>query len=67
MTHRILACLAVVTLAGCGSMTVPVASAPGAYETDYARMALIDREAVRRGVKVYWINAPRKQVPLSGG
>jgi curli biogenesis system outer membrane secretion channel CsgG len=61
----LLAGCAVVALTGCGSM--PAAPAPGDSVIDYERMALIDHVAVRRGVKVLWVNAPRKIVPAAGG
>ena len=56
---------AVLALAGCGS--IPAAPVPGDSVVDYERMALIDHVAVRRGVKVLWVNAPRRIVPDSGG
>lgn len=53
------------------SVVVPVlllgacASAPGpsaTYEVDQQKVASIDRAALGRGVKVYWLSMPTKRV-----
>ncbi len=44
-------------------LAVACASTPGeprVNDVDQARMSVIDRTAADRGVKVYWINPPRK-------
>lgn len=46
-------------LLGCAS---PAGLAGADSGLDSARMNAIDREATRAGVRVYWINAPRKKV-----
>jgi hypothetical protein len=52
---------ALMTLVGCAAVPQPQAQAPGADDgVDYQRMALIERAAAARGVKVLWVNAPRK-------
>jgi hypothetical protein len=61
----LLAGCAMLALAGCG--VVPAAPVPGDVVVDYERMAVIDHLASRRGVKVLWVNAPRKIVPADGG
>jgi hypothetical protein len=58
MTHRILAALALIALTGCASLPAPQAS--GYDDTDHARMNAVEQAATLRGVKVYWVNAPRK-------
>ena len=62
MTHRILAALALIALAGCGALP---AQSPGYDNTDHARMAAVEHAALLRGAQVLWINPPRKNA--SGG
>jgi len=40
------------------------ASTPGSatYEVDQQRVAAVDRAALGRGVKVYWVSMPTKRV-----
>jgi hypothetical protein len=53
-------------LPACSSLSGP-ASQPGAtFETDHAKMAVIERAARSSGVQVIWVNAPRKVVPPGG-
>jgi len=59
MTHRILAALALIALAGCGALP---AQSLNYDDTDHARMTAVEQAATLRGVKVYWVNAPRKVV-----
>jgi len=35
-------------------------SGPDPTDVDKAQMSLVDRTASERGVKVYWVNPPRK-------
>ena len=60
------ALVALVALAGCGTAP-PMAAPPGRLVIDYEQMSAIEHAATRRGVKVLWVNAPRKIVPADGG
>lgn len=52
-------------LGGCATSPAPgQAQVEGGL--DSARMSAIEREALRAGVRVYWINAPRKAVKANG-
>lgn len=52
-------------LIGCASPSAPgVANADNGL--DNARMNAIEREASRAGVRVYWINAPRRPAKSIG-
>jgi hypothetical protein len=51
-------------LVGCSSMS-PQTAGP-TYELDQARMALVERAALRTGVGVRWINPPTKIAPAAG-
>jgi ABC-type glycerol-3-phosphate transport system substrate-binding protein len=54
---------AALVLAGCGSMpSTPVVQQRGASEIDFAKMARVERAAEASGVKVVWIQPPRKAV-----
>jgi heterodisulfide reductase subunit A-like polyferredoxin len=55
MTHRILAALALIALAGCASLPASVYD-----DVDHARVAAVERAATLHGVKVLWINLPHK-------
>ena len=65
MTHSILAALALVALAGCASLPAPSTQASVYDDADHARIAAVEHAAALHGVKVLWINPPRKSV--SGG
>ena len=45
--------LMIAGLAGCST-------APRAYEPDLNRVTALERAATTNGVKIYWINPPRK-------
>ena len=60
MTHRILAALALIALAGCASLPGPSTQASVYDDTDHARIAAVEQAATLHGVKVLWINPPRK-------
>jgi hypothetical protein len=55
-----LATPALMTLVGCAAVPGPQTQETGDYGLDTQRMALIERAAITRGVKVLWVNAPRK-------
>jgi len=63
-----LAFLLTVTLVagGCASAKQPQ-SAPAARDVDEAWMQRVDDEAARRGVRVHWVNPPRKASPAADG
>ena len=50
---RSLALALVLAAAGC-------ASENGVNDDDKGKMSLVERTAAERGVKVYWVNPPRK-------
>lgn len=56
MKHVILCLLLGAGLAGCGT---PLART----ETDYGKIAAIERSATATGVQVIWINRPTRVVP----
>lgn len=60
------AATAVLSLAGCAT-ALSDKPVTGAIEDDLARMAAIERVAQTHGVKVMWLNAPRKRVRSSDG
>lgn len=62
MKRIVFASLLVSGLLGCAS-----APPQATFETDYQRMAAIEHAAARTGVRVYWINAPYKQLAQRGG
>jgi uncharacterized lipoprotein YmbA len=45
-------------LVGCGSLPTTTAT----YETDFAKVAAIERAAAAQGVRVLWIHQPQKVV-----
>lgn len=51
---------ALVLAAGCSA--VPTEKRSPTYELDLDRMALIEHVAHRRGVRIIWVNAPRRAV-----
>ena len=65
MTHRILAALALLGLVGCAALPAPMTGASAYDDTDHARVAAVEQAAMLQGVKVLWINLPRKNP--SGG
>ena len=60
MTHRILAALALIALAGCASQPAPAPQASVYDDVDHARVAAVEQAATLHGVKVLWINLPHK-------
>lgn len=56
----LLATLATALLAGCAS-TPPSDAAPKVRGVDQAYIDTIDRHATRAGVRVHWINPPRRK------
>ena len=50
-------------LAGCAALQMPAGSS---FETDYAKVQLIDHVARDRGVTVVWINMPQRVVKAAG-
>ncbi|HWK83963.1 MAG TPA: hypothetical protein VNS61_09515 [Caldimonas sp.] len=61
MKHLALSVLPLLALVGCGSLP------PAIDKTDSARIAAVDRAALRSGVQVVWINLPHKKTPADGG
>lgn len=57
-----------VGLIGCASLPAPSADLrPGGYlEPDTERMAIVERQAARLGVKIIWVNPPLKSVSNPG-
>ena len=68
MKRLALSMVAAVGLVGCASVTVPSAvSRDGTHLTpDTERMAIVERQATRFGVKVIWVNPPLKSVSGPG-
>lgn len=52
--------VALVLAAGCSA--TPVQKQTPTYELDLDRMATIQRVADKRGVRIIWVNAPRKSI-----
>ena len=61
MKRVALSLLCLTGLVGCATSSTPTSV------VDEARMAAIERAATRSGVKIIWVNVPRKDVPASGG
>jgi hypothetical protein len=59
--HLALTVLPGLALVGCGSLS------PTTDEADSARVAAVNRAALRSGVQVVWINLPQKKTPANGG
>lgn len=55
MKRVALSLLVTVGLLGCSAV-------PVAQQTDFERVAAIERAAMTTGVKVYWLNMPQKAV-----
>ncbi len=57
------------TANGCASADkadkAPVA--PGMRDVDQAKVQQVEDAAAQRGVRVQWVNPPRKQTPPEGG
>ena len=60
--------LAVLVVSLCGCATAPPSEATAdLYQIDTVRVNAIEQAATRLGVRVYWINAPRKAgKPIDG-
>jgi hypothetical protein len=61
MKHLALSVLPLLALVGCGSLP------PTTDETHSARVAAVNRAALRSGVQVVWINLPQKMTPAKIG
>jgi hypothetical protein len=59
-------CIALGLLCLTGLVGCATSSAPTSV-VDEAKMAAVERAATRAGVKIIWVNVPRKEVPASGG
>jgi hypothetical protein len=64
----VLALAAATLLAGCASMGASHASRDGVYKRDAAYVNAVENIALRRGVRVVWVNPPpdsgRRSVPI---
>lgn len=58
-----LAAAAVTLIAGCSAVPTQPVVEP-VYELDLDRMAMIEHVAEKRGVRVIWVNAPRRLATL---
>jgi len=61
MKRVALGLLSLTGLVGCATSSTPTSV------VDEAKMATVERAATRSGVKIIWVNAPRKNVPAGGG
>src|SRR5882762_11625202 len=53
--------LAIAALGLCGCASTPKSGLATSYDdVDHARMAIIEEQAARSGVRVFWMNPPRK-------
>jgi len=61
--------LAIAALGLCGCASAPKSELATGYDdgVDRARMAIIEERAARSGVRVFWMNPPRKPSTPSGG
>jgi hypothetical protein len=62
---RLAMLLALALLLGGGCTRTP--PGPNYSDVDEARMSQIEEGAARNGVRVYWINPPRKSETKDGG
>ncbi len=62
---RTLAVLLVSVVASWGCASAP--SDPDRYDIDMARVNAVEQAAARAGVRVYWINAPRRTSKPTNG
>ena len=62
MKRSLLALCALFVLAGCAALP----PAPPESDVDTAKVAAIERAANQTGVRVIWINMPRKPVAQGG-
>ena len=59
--------LAIAALGFCGCASTPKSEPATSYDdVDHARMAIIEEQAARSGVRVFWMNPPRKPSSPSG-
>ena len=54
-------------LAGCASAPKPEGATAGDDGVDHAKMGVIEEQALRSGVRVFWVNPPRKPSTPPGG
>jgi len=52
---------------GCASAHKAAPTTAEMRDVDEAKMRQVEDVAARRGVRVQWVNPPRKQAPASGG
>jgi uncharacterized protein YceK len=52
---------------GCASADKAAPATAEMRDVDEAKMQQIEDQAARRGVRVYWINPPRKAAAQTGG
>jgi len=65
---RPLLLLAIAALGLCGCASAPKAELAVSDDgVDRARMTIIEEQAARSGVRVFWMNPPRKPSTPSGG
>ena len=56
-----------VVASGCASAHKAAPTTAEMRDVDEAKMRQVEDAAARRGVRVQWVNPPRKQAPASGG
>jgi len=67
MRLPLLVAIAALGFAGCASAPKSELAATDDNGVDRARMAVIERQALRSGVRVFWVNPPSKSAAPSGG
>lgn len=67
MKLPLLLAIAALGFAGCASAPRSELATADDDGVDYARMTAIEQQALRSGVRVFWMNPPRKPSTPSGG
>jgi type IV pilus biogenesis protein CpaD/CtpE len=67
MKLLLLLAIAALGLSGCASAPKSGLAAVNDDGVDHARMAIIEEHAARSGVRIFWMNPPRKPSTPSGG
>jgi type IV pilus biogenesis protein CpaD/CtpE len=67
MRLPLLLAIAALGFAGCASAPKSELATTDDNGVDRARMAVIEQQALRSGVRVFWVNPPRKPSTPSGG